>query len=422
MKKKNSYPWVVVGLLWVVALLNYLDRQMLSTMQGAIAEDIVKLQEGEAFGALMAVFLWIYGCVSPFAGMVADRVSRKWLVVGSLFVWSAVTLLMGYATTFNQLYWLRAFMGISEALYIPSALSLIADWHDGKSRSLAVGVHTTGLYVGQAIGGFGAVVAAHFSWHQTFHIFGLVGVAYSVVLMLCLKEKRKKQVPSQIEVSPVQSENAETTPLSSRRQSLLVGFSTVLSTVAFWVILFYFAAPSLPGWGIRNWLPTLLSVNLGIPMTKAGPMATITIAASSFLGVFIGGALSDRWVQHNLKGRIYTSAIGLALTVPALLLLGLGHSVVAVVAAGVLFGIGYGMFDTNNMPILCQFISSRNRATAYGIMNMVGVFAGALVTRLMGSWKDSGNLGAGLAWLALPVLVALVLQLLILKPVTDNKE
>lgn len=420
MKKKNAYPWVVVGLLWVVALLNYLDRQMLSTMQGAIAADITRLQEGEAFGALMAVFLWIYGCVSPFAGMVADRVSRKWLVVGSLFVWSAVTLLMGYATTFNQLYWLRATMGISEALYIPSALSLIADWHDGKSRSLAVGVHTTGLYVGQAVGGFGAVVAAQLSWHQTFHVFGLIGVAYSLVLMLCLKEKREKPVPT----TPLESSEAGQ-PAMKRGKGMapvLAGLSAVLGTVAFWVILFYFAAPSLPGWGIRNWLPTLLSVNLGIPMTKAGPMATITIAASSFLGVFIGGTMSDRWVQKNLKGRIYTSAIGLAMTVPALLLLGLGHSVFAVVSAGILFGIGYGMFDTNNMPILCQFIASRNRATAYGIMNMIGVFAGALVTRLMGSWKDSGNLGAGLAWLAVPVLIALVLQLIVLKPITDNKE
>ena len=408
------------GLFGFFAFPTPLDRQMLSTMQGAIAADITHLQEGEAFGALMAVFLWIYGCVSPFAGMVADRVSRKWLVVGSLFVWSAVTLLMGYATTFNQLYWLRATMGISEALYIPSALSLIADWHDGKSRSLAVGVHTTGLYVGQAIGGFGAVVAAQLSWHQTFHIFGLIGVAYSLVLMLCLKEKREKPVPT----TSLERRELESPSLKKSRgmASVFAGLSAVLGTVAFWVILFYFAAPSLPGWGIRNWLPTLLSVNLGIPMTKAGPMATITIAASSFLGVFIGGALSDHWVQKNLKGRIYTSAIGLAMTVPALLLLGLGHSVFAVVSAGILFGIGYGMFDTNNMPILCQFIASRNRATAYGIMNMIGVFAGALVTRLMGSWKDSGNLGAGLAWLAVPVLIALVLQLMVLKPTTDNKE
>ena len=419
MKNKKVYPWIVVGLLWVVALLNYLDRQMLSTMQGAMAVDIARLREGEAFGALMAVFLWIYGIVSPFAGMVADRVSRKWLVVGSLFVWSSVTLLMGYATTFTQLYWLRAFMGVSEAIYIPSALSLIADWHSGRTRSLAIGVHTTGLYVGQAIGGFGAVVAAHLSWHQTFHIFGLVGVAYALVLMICLREKRGEKAPEEKADMPTENVALEKAP---KRASIFAGLSAVLGTMAFWVILFYFAAPSLPGWGIRNWLPTLLSSNLDIPMTKAGPLATITIAASSFLGVFIGGLLSDRWVQKNLRGRIYTSAIGLTLTVPALLLLGLGHSVVTVVGAGILFGVGYGMFDTNNMPILCQFIPQRSRATAYGIMNMTGVFAGALVTTLMGSWKDSGNLGAGLAWLALPVLIALTLQLLLLKPTTDNKQ
>ena len=163
MKNSKYYPWVVVGLLWVVALLNYMDRQMLSTMQEAMKVDIVELNKAEAFGALMAVFLWIYGILSPVAGMVADRVSRKWLVVGSLFVWSFVTWMMGYADTFQQLYWLRAVMGVSEALYIPSALSLIADWHPGKSRSLAIGIHMTGLYVGQAVGGFGATIAAMFT-------------------------------------------------------------------------------------------------------------------------------------------------------------------------------------------------------------------------------------------------------------------
>lgn len=188
MKNKNIYPWVVVALLWVVALLNYMDRQMLSTMQEAMKIDIVELTKAEAFGALMAVFLWIYGFMSPVAGIIADRLSRKWLIVGSLFVWSAVTFLMGYATTFEQLYGLRAVMGISEALYIPSALSLIADWHRDKSRSLAIGVHMTGLYVGQAIGGFGATAAAAFSWQSTFHWFGIVGIAYSVVLIFFLHE------------------------------------------------------------------------------------------------------------------------------------------------------------------------------------------------------------------------------------------
>lgn len=415
MNAKKFYPWIVVSLLWVVALLNYLDRQMLSTMQEAMKVDIAELRKAEAFGALMAVFLWIYGFVSPFAGMVADKVSRKWLVVGSLFVWSAVTLLMGYTTNYTQLYWLRAVMGVSEALYIPSALSLIADWHSGKSRSLAVGVHTTGLYVGQAIGGFGAVVAASFSWCQTFHIFGIIGILYSIVLILFLKEKRSSR---QTETPAETGNKSEST--TSHKDGLFAGLTIILSTTAFWVLLFYFVAPSLPGWGIRNWLPTLFASSLDIPMTEAGPLATITIAASSFVGVFIGGLMSDRWVQRNIKGRIYTSAIGLFLTIPALLLIGLGHSLHAVLSAGILFGIGYGMFDTNNMPILCQFISTRHRATAYGVMNMMGVFAGAAVTTLMGRWSDDGNLGASFAWLAVPLVIALLLQIIILKPKTDN--
>lgn len=408
LKEKKYYPWIVVALLWVVALLNYMDRQMLSTMQESMKVDIVELNKAEAFGALMAVFLWIYGLVSPFAGMIADRVSRKWLVVGSLFVWSGVTYLMGYAENFTQLYWLRAFMGISEALYIPSALSLIADWHEGKSRSLAIGIHMTGLYTGQAIGGFGATIAAMFTWHSAFHWFGIIGVVYSIVLFLFLHE------------NPSHAQSTSSTTHNKASINPFKGLSIVLSNWAFWIILFYFAVPSLPGWATKNWLPTLFATNLGIDMSSAGPLSTITIAVSSFVGVIVGGILSDRWVQRNIQGRIYTSAIGLGMTIPALILLGFGHHIVAIVGAGLCFGVGYGIFDANNMPILCQFISTKHRGTAYGIMNMVGVFAGALVTQVLGKWSDGGNLGLGFAILGGIVVIALILQLACLKPTTDN--
>ena len=410
MKDKKFYPWVVVGLLWVVALLNYMDRQMLSTMQEAMKLDIVELQKAEMFGVLMAVFLWIYGFMSPVAGMIADKVSRKWLIVGSLFVWSAVTYLMGYAADFNQLLILRASMGISEALYIPSALSLIADWHEGKSRSLAIGIHMTGLYTGQAIGGFGATLAAALSWQQAFHWFGIVGVVYAIVLMLFLYEK-----PNHIKEKPA----PET---ATKKGNPFAGLGIVLTNWAFWVILFYFAAPSLPGWATKNWLPTLFAESLNIPMSEAGPISTITIALSSFVGVIVGGILSDKWVQKNIRGRVYTGAIGLGMTIPALALLGFGQSFIAVVGAGLLFGVGYGIFDANNMPILCQFISAKHRATAYGVMNMVGVFAGAAVTQVLGKWTDGGSLGSGFAMLSIVVAVALALQLFCLKPKTDNME
>lgn len=412
MKNSKIYPWIVVGLLWGVALLNYMDRQMLSTMKDAMQVDIVELQSATNFGYLMAIFIWIYALMSPVSGVIADRMSRKWLIVGSLFVWSSVTYLMGIAETFNQIVFLRALMGVSEALYIPAGLSLIADYHTGKSRSLAVGIHMTGLYTGQAIGGFGATVADAFSWHTTFHWFGIIGIAYAVILMLFLHDKKTEILPT---------EKLQANP-QKEKESVFTSLKSLLTNVAFWVILLYFAAPSLPGWATKNWLPTLFAENLDLPMSQAGPISTITIAVSSFIGVLIGGPLSDKWVQKNLRGRVYTGAIGLGLTIPSLLLLGFGHNLVAVVGAGLLFGIGYGIFDTNNMPILCQFASRKQRATAYGVMNMIGVSAGAFITHLLGRWGDSGNLGAGFAMLAIVVAIALGVQLYFLRPKTDNME
>ena len=406
MKNKSFYPWVVVALLWGVALLNYMDRQMLSTMRDAMQMDITELQEGKYFGYLMAIFLWIYGLMSPISGFIADRLNRKWLIVGSLFVWSSVTYLMGVATTFTQVFWLRALMGVSEALYLPAGLALIADYHEGRSRSLAVGLHMTGLYTGQAIGGFGATVAAASSWHTTFHWFGIIGIAYAVVLMIFLRDIRRNP------------ELLKSNPTDTPRQGNV--FKALVKNGAFWVILLYFAASSLPGWATKNWLPTLFASNLDMGMDKAGPLATITIAVSSFLGVLIGGTLSDRWVRRNLRGRVYTSAIGLGLTIPSLYLLGFGHTVVALAGAGMIFGIGFGMFDTNNMPILCQFVSARHRATAYGVMNMVGVFAGAAITNVLGSWSDNNNLGLGFAMLSVVIALVVVARLVFLRPKTDN--
>ncbi|OJW74995.1 MAG: MFS transporter [Spirosoma sp. 48-14] len=401
----RSYAWVVVGLLWLVAMLNYMDRQMLATMRPAMQVDIQALQSATNFGRLMAIFLWIYGLMSPVSGLIADRLNRKWLIVGSLAVWSGVTFSMGYATTFTQLYTLRAIMGISEALYIPSGLAMIADYHTSRTRSLAVGIHMTGLYAGQALGGFGATVAGTYSWQLAFQVFGLAGLVYALVLSLFLREIRREAQVAELEPTLDQSTD-------SPWQSL----GLLLKNPSFWIILLVYAIPSLPGWATKNWLPTLFATNLSIDMASAGPLSTISIAVSSFLGVILGGILSDRWVQTNVRGRIYTSAIGLSLTIPALMLLGFGSSLIHVVGAALCFGIGFGMFDANNMPILCQFVPAQRRATAYGLMNMTGVFAGALVTDWLGKSTDAGSLGAGFAWLALIVVGALVMQLVWLKP------
>lgn len=325
--------------------------------------------------------------------------------------------MMGYATTYSEIYWLRAAMGVSEALYIPAALSLIADYFTGKQLSLAIGIHMTGLYMGQAVGGFGAFVASAVSWQSAFHVFGLAGVAYAVALVFLLREKRTYSFETPAEKA-VKAPVGEV--LRDNLKAIGSSLGMLVTSIAFWSILFFFASCSVPGWATKNWLPTLFADSLGIDMVTAGPVATITIAFASFVGVMVGGPMADRWSRTNLRGRIYTSSIGLAMMIPSLVLMGFGSTLAAAIGAAVLFGLGYGLFDANNMPILCQFVGSRSRGTAYGIMNMSGLFIGALATNLLGSLAEKGLMGTGFACMAGVLLLSLLAQLLLLKPKTLN--
>lgn len=408
LRDKKFYPWLVVGLLAVVSLLNYLDRQMLATMRPYMMEDIEALRDIANFGRLMAIFLWVYAFMSPLSGVIADRINRKWLIIFSLAVWSAVTLCMGCTYDINTLYVLRGVMGVSEAFYIPAALSLVADYHNGRTRSIAVGALTSGIYLGQAIGGFGATLSAHASWQFTFHTFGLVGIGYAVLLAFLLHEKKEHSAPA--------AKPAGSVPASARRQ----GVAMLVRHTAFWVMLFYFAALNLPGWVTKNWMPTMISDSLDMKMELVGPMWTVTLAMSSFAGVFFGGWLSDRWILRTLRGRVYTSATGLAMIVPALLLILFSGNLGAILAGGVIFGIGFGMYDTNNMPIICQFFPSRSRATCYGIMNFVGIAAGALVTDVLGYALQGGYQSTVFVAMIIAVAASVVLELAVMRPQTAD--
>ncbi|MDE6269950.1 MAG: MFS transporter, partial [Muribaculaceae bacterium] len=253
--------------------------------------------------------------------------------------------------------------------------------------------------------------ASTWSWQSTFHWFRLIGVAYALLLILLLHEPAMEKPAASAAAKP-----------RVKGEPVLRSLSMVMGTLAFWVILFFFATSSIPGWATKNWLPTLFVDNLGLSMEWAGPMATLTIAVSSFIGVMIGGPLSDRWVRRNVRGRIYTSAIGMGMMIPALVLIGLAHNAWLSVLAGLFFGVGYGMFDANNMPILCQFVSSRRRAMAYGFMNSVGVIMGAITTQLLGGLAQSVGLGMCFAIMGGILVVALVLQLSLLHPRHDDKD
>jgi len=379
MKQNVQYvfrAWLAVALLFPVALLNYLDRQIFSTMKMSMMADMPSIGTNEKFGALMGIFLVVYGLFSPIGGYLADRFNRRWVVIGSLGVWSLVTWLTGHAHNYEQMWWARATMGVSEAFYIPAALALIADFHTGPTRSRAVGIHQAGIYAGMALGGLGGFIAdSAYGWRAAFNGFGLAGVLYAFVLIAFLRAPEK----------PMGSEGQ-----TSRSLTPWTAVKSLLCLGSFLLLVLYFTLPALPGWLMKNWLPSILADTFHLGQGKAGINATLWITLASLAGVLAGGVLADRWMRSTSRGRIYTSALGMTLMIPALF--GVGYAPTLGVAIGflILFGLGWGFFDCNNMPILCQIVRPELRATGYGVMNLVSITAGGLFTAKIGALRDAG--------------------------------
>jgi MFS family permease len=304
------------------------------------------------------------------------------MVIASLFVWSAVTWATGHAQTYSQMLTARACMGISEAFYMPAALALITDFHTGRSRAKAVGIHQSGIYAGLALGGIGGYIAQNSSWRNCFTWFGIAGVLYSIVLIAALRD-----APSSSEAN------------GTKKVTLLETVSALFSQPAFWILVIYFTLPAIAGWVTKNWLPTFLADTFNLKEGPAGLSATGYIQIASFIGVVLGGVVADWWMRRTNRGRIFTSALGVLLLVPALLGLGYAWSMAAAIVFMILFGIGWGFFDCNNMPILCQIARPEHRATGYGFMNLVSISVGAWATIGLG-WMRDHNMKFSVAFAA----------------------
>ncbi len=372
-----SMAWVVVALLFPVALLNYLDRQMIASMKSSVMGDIPSITNDENWGIMMALFKWVYAFSSPIGGYLADRFSRRWTICASLLVWSSITWCTGRVTTYDELLWTRALMGLSEAIYIPSALAMIAEYHFGSTRSRAVGIHQIGMYFGMILGGFSGYAAdmPEIGWRATFHWIGLAGILYAIPLLTFLRD-------------PPQTTNKDD---RAPKPSVDTALRELFANKSFLLMIAYFTLPALAGWVVRDWMPSILQENFNISQGVAGVSATLYWQIAAIVAALFGGWLADRWMRKTNRGRIYVSAIGMGLIVPALFGVGNSsnvHSLALAIASLIVFGIGWGFFDCNNMPILCQIVRPELRATAYGIMNMVSISFGGIVDWGFGFLKD----------------------------------
>ena len=393
------FAWLVVALLWPVALLNYLDRQMLASMKFSVMTDLPDIGSDANWGKMLGQFKWVYAIFSPIGGYIADRFSRRYTISGSLFVWSAITWATGHVTSYDGLLLTRSLMGISEAFYIPAALSLIASFHVGETRSRAVGLHQMGIYTGVIIGGFSGYVAdtAHFGWRFAFDACGIFGVLYAIPLLFLLRDAPK----------PATSADAPTISVWQSTRGLLTNGSFIL-------LVLYFTLPALAGWVVRDWMPAILKQQFNIKQGPAGVAATSSWQMAAIIGAFVGGWLADRWMPRNHRARIFISAIGMAMIVPAIFGVGNASSLFVAISFLVLFGLGWGFFDCNNMPILCQIVRPELRATGYGIMNMVSISCGGFADWGFGILRDRQvPLNLTFSIFASAAIISIILVLLI---------
>jgi len=370
----TNYAWLVVGILWFVSMLNYLDRLLIASMRTPIKADI-PMTDAE-FGLLTSAFLIIYAILSPLGGYLADRFSRKWVIFTSLLLWSIITLITGFVQNYTQLITTRAIMGISEAFYMPAAVALVMDYHKGSTRSKASGILMTGLYAGMALGGLGGYIATIWDWRLGYHLFGGIGIFYAVVVFFTLKDAPKDETEIKTE--------------SKNEFNFIEILKSLFSSSGYLLILLYGLLVSVCFWLIYAWLPTFFEEGFKLTTGEAGVSGTFYIQIASLIGVLVGGYFADKWAAKSGKGRIYITAITFIIGGPFLYLMAATDLYWIAILGIIIFGLSKGNHDANFMPIITQVVNKKYQATGYGIMSFFGVMSGAIMIWVGGYLKDIG--------------------------------
>jgi MFS family permease len=389
--------WRVVALLCIVGCLNYLDRTMITTMRSSIVQ-AMPMTDAQ-FGLLTSVFLWVYGLLSPFAGFLADHYNRSRVIIVSLFIWSAVTWLTAYATTYEELLATRVLMGISEACYIPAALALIVDYHKGSSRSLATGIHIAGIMVGQSLGFVGGWIAEQHDWSMAFSVFGVFGVAYSLVLLFLLKDAPKSEDDVVVK--------------SEEKVNFFEAVKSLFSDKSFYLLIVFWAFLGIIGWMVAGWMPTYYQEHFKLTQGMAGLYATGYFYPASIVGVILGGYLTGRWGRRNPNSQIYIPIIGLCIAAPCIFIASYTDVLPLTIIMFMVYGLTRMFSDANIMPILCLTADPRYRATGYGILNLFACLIGGLSVYAGGVLRDM-DVDLGIIFQSASVLMILCIGVLYL--------
>ena len=370
-----TVAWTTVALLWMAGGSNYMTRTMLTTMRASVISDI-QMTDAQ-FGLLTSAFLWFYAVACPFGGFFADRFSRRLVVVFSVFAWSAITVLTASATTFEHFALARAFLGLSQAFYIPAAVALIVDYHRGSTRALATGIHLTGMIVGATVGGVGGWLAEEHSWRFSYLVLGGPGIALGMLLYFFLRD------------APREDQRG----LTLSEQPPKIRFSEALRSLsqpgAFYFMLGCMSIQGAVSWIIIAWMPTVMREQFNLGQGAAGLSSLGFVYVFQTIGLLVGGFWSDRWSATNPRARVMIPAVAVLLSAPVFGLTGWSHHISLTFVSLSMWGLAMGFLGANTMPIICLIVDARYRATAMGLLNGCTAITGGLAIYGVGALRDA---------------------------------
>ncbi len=376
------YSWWVLFMLWFVCFLNYSDRQ-------AIFSVFPKLEHEFGFskvqlGLIGSAFMWVYALAAPFAGFAGDRWRRKHLILGGCLFWSVVTMLTGACGRLWQFVSVRALEGLGESFYFPASTSLLSDYHGTRTRSRALSIHNSGVYLGTIAGGWlGAWFAVHTGWRSGFYVFGGAGILLALTLYRFLREPLRGQAEAPAEV---QDKQETLVPLTLRQIA-----SAILRRPTALLVLGAFLGANFVAAIFLTWTPTFLVEKFHFQLTSAGLSGSVFIHFASALSIPVGGWLADRWARRLAGGRMLVQALGLGLGAVFVFLVGNTQNVTTLLVVMSLFGVCKGLYDSNIFAAIFDVVEPRARGTAAGIMNTVGWGGGALGPLAVGWFSEHGR-------------------------------
>jgi MFS family permease len=391
-REGGLYRWAVVAMLWCVCLFNYADRQAIFSVFPPIAVEL-RLSDLQ-LSIIAAAFMWVYAVCGPAAGWVSDRVSRKAVIICALAFWSCATAATAFAGSYHTMVFCRALGGLGEAFYFPAAMSLLGDYHGPETRSRAMSIHQSSVYIGSIAGGtLSAVIADHRGWRPAFLLFGAGGLLLSSLLIVVLREPpRTAALLSDPTYEPGNS-------------GFVRGVMDVLTNRPALALIGIFIGANFVAVVFLTWLPTFLYRAFGMTLTMAGFNATAYLQLASVAGVLTGGVLADRASQRRRGGRILVQAVGLLVGVPFLFVSGWTRVVGVVIGALAGFGLAKGLYDANIWAALYDVVPARRRGVAAGVMNSLGWLGGGLAPVLVAAASRHATLGQCLSATAIIYLM-----------------